>query len=179
MKYLLPCFLLKSMALARFGTSDFINNNSKLSLSPKILLSEAHNLLTRVSCRSTHMIHFRYSPEGIPEVHGFLLHVLLNLMATIYFGYLLGVHRFILHVLLNPMTMICFRSSGFGSLNSQLLHALFFLECFTWSTRSVDVCPPIDRWSPTNSAIRASGVSTLHFCFLLKLTIHRHASLWI
>jgi hypothetical protein len=54
---------------------------------------------------------------------------------------------------------------GFGVLESQLstFLALFFLECSNWSTRSVDVCPPTDRWSSSPSALRASGISKLNF----------------
>jgi hypothetical protein len=152
MTYLLPHVLLKSTTLAHFGTSDFGNLKSQLSLSPKILLSEACDLLMHVSHRSTTMVHFRSSPR----VQGFMPRVLLNLTTMIYFG-----------------------SSGFRIINSQLLHTRFFLECFTRSTQSIDVRPPTNRRSPATSAIRASKVSTLHLFFLLKLTIYRYTSLWI
>jgi hypothetical protein len=41
--------------------------------------------------------------------------------------------------------------------------ARFFPECSNQSTRSVDVCPPTDRWSSAPSALRASGISKLNF----------------
>jgi hypothetical protein len=57
-------------------------------------------------------------------------------------------------VLLDRTNETHFRSPEFRNLNSQLLPLAFSQSDFTWSTCTVDTCPPIDRWSPTTSTLQ-------------------------
>jgi hypothetical protein len=100
------CVPFKSTVVICFGNPGFRVFNSLPSISPKILSSRVFDLLTRVSRRSTTMIHFRSSPR----VHEFLPRGHLNLTATIYFGSSPGVHDFLSRVLLNRTAMIHFGS---------------------------------------------------------------------
>jgi hypothetical protein len=149
-----------------FGILGFGNLNPQLF--PEMILSEARDLLTCVSRRSTTMISsgLRTSETSTFNLHfpskcGFLPRVLLDRTTKIHFGSSPGVHGFAPCVLLNRMTEIHFGSPGSRNLNSKLLLAFFFPEHFIWSTRSVDACPPTDRRSPTTSAIQSFDVRAL------------------